>query len=337
LPRFGKVYQQIEADGYAITSKVYTTVEGEIPVVQAQSTGLAITELASTFDRLKPDWVVTVADRYETLATAIAASYLNIPLCHVQGGEVTGNIDEKVRHAVSKLADMHCVSTATSWQRLCRMGERPDRIFNTGCPSIDLVKEAVQTELTALPGGMGPKIRLSERFLVVLLHPTTTEYQEAQAQTEAVLKAVVASRLPAFWFRPNPDAGSGGVAKALQDFHEQHPGAPINFRNNIPPEDMVRLLARAACIVGNSSVAIRECSYLGTPALDLGTRQSGREHGPNVMRCDFRPNNIRDAIGRQVSHGPYRRSIMYGDGNAGPRIAALLATEPRTFTKRLEY
>ncbi|MCK6582172.1 MAG: UDP-N-acetylglucosamine 2-epimerase, partial [Anaerolineales bacterium] len=134
LDQYGNAIRYMEQDGFEISSKVYMVVEGENLTTMAKTTGLGLLELATTLDNLKPDVVVTIADRYETLATAIAASYMNIPLVHIQGGEVTGTIDEKVRHAVTKLADLHLVSTKKAADNVIRMGEYPDSVYITGCP-----------------------------------------------------------------------------------------------------------------------------------------------------------------------------------------------------------
>src|SRR6187397_229662 len=141
LDRYGNAVQSIERDGFPIAARVYMVLEGENLVTSAKSTGLGLGELATVFDNLKPDAVVTVADRYETLATAVAASYMNIPLVHVQGGEVTGSIDEKVRHAVTKLSNVHLVSTKLAAERVIRLGEEPAAVVVTGCPSIDIAAE----------------------------------------------------------------------------------------------------------------------------------------------------------------------------------------------------
>src|SRR5215813_14533494 len=138
LDRYGTAVDYIQSDGFALAAKVYMVLEGENPASMAKTTGLGLLELATVFDNLKPDVVVTVADRYETLATAVAASYMNIPVAHVQGGEVTGSIDEKVRHSVTKLADLHLVSTRKAADFVIRMGENPAAVHVTGCPSIDL-------------------------------------------------------------------------------------------------------------------------------------------------------------------------------------------------------
>src|SRR5687767_494496 len=186
LDRYGNAVKVIESDGFKITERVFMVLEGESPTSMAKTTGLGVLELATVFDNLKPDVVITVADRYETLATAVAASYMNLTLAHVQGGEVSGSIDEKVRHAVTKLSDLHFVSTKRAGERVTQMGEDPAAVYWTGCPSIDLAAEIVpDPQLTFDPikkyGGVGPPLDLSNRYIVVMQHPVTTEYQLARA------------------------------------------------------------------------------------------------------------------------------------------------------------
>src|SRR5512145_336352 len=205
LDRYGNAIQSIERDGFPIAARVYMVVEGENLVTSAKSTGLGLVELATVFDNLQPDAVVTVADRYETLATAVAASYMNIPVVHVQGGEVTGSIDEKVRHSVTKLSNLHLVSTKLARERVIRLGEEPETVVLTGCPSIDIAAEvAARPALDFDPfskyGGVGPQTDLSRGYLVVMQHPVTTEYDGARHQVEETLYAVRDFGLPVLWF-----------------------------------------------------------------------------------------------------------------------------------------
>jgi UDP-hydrolysing UDP-N-acetyl-D-glucosamine 2-epimerase len=263
-------FRRFERDGFPIAARVYMVLEGENLVTSAKSTGLGLVELATVFDNQKPDAVVTVADRYETLATAVAASYMNIPVVHVQGGEVTGSIDEKVRHAVTKLANLHLVSTELAAVRVKKLGEEPDTVIVTGCPSIDIAAEvAARPQMDFDPfekyGGVGPKTDLSKGYLVVMQHPVTTEYDEARQQVDETLYAVKDFGLPVLWFWPNVDAGSDGTSKGIRMFREQEDPANFHLFRNMYPEDFLRLLSNATAIVGNSSVAIRECSFLGVP------------------------------------------------------------------------
>jgi UDP-hydrolysing UDP-N-acetyl-D-glucosamine 2-epimerase len=342
LDRYGNAIQAIEHDGFHIAARVYMVLEGENLVTSAKSTGLGLVELATVLDNLRPDAVVTIADRYETLATAVAASYMNIPVVHVQGGEVTGSIDEKVRHAVTKLANLHLVSTKLAAERVNKLGEEAETIIVTGCPSIDIAAEvAACPRLDFDPfdryGGVGPKPDLSKGFLVVLQHPVTTEYDEARQQVDETLYAVKDFGLPVLWFWPNVDAGSDGTSKGIRIFREKEDPSNFHLFRNMFPEDFLRLLCNATAIVGNSSVAIRECSFLGVPAVNIGTRQLGRERGHNVVDVGHDRREIAAAIRAHIGRVKPERDLLYGDGKAGGRIADCLAAMKLTIEKRLTY
>ena len=342
LDRYGNAIQAIERDGFTISQRVYMVLEGENLVTSAKSTGIGLSELATVFDNLKPDAVVTIADRYETLATAVAASYMNIPVVHVQGGEVTGSIDEKVRHAVTKLANLHLVSTSLAAERVRRLGEEPDSIFVTGCPSIDIAAEVAERPAMDFDpfvkyGGVGPTTDLSRGYVVVMQHPVTTEYEEARQQVDETLYAVKNFGVPVLWFWPNVDAGSDGTSKGIRVFREKEDPPNFHLFRNMSPEDFLRLLCGATAIVGNSSVAIRECSYLGVPAVNIGSRQLGRERGQNVIDVDHDRKEISDAVQTHIKRGKPTRDLLYGDGKAGGRIADRLSKVELKIEKRLTY
>jgi UDP-hydrolysing UDP-N-acetyl-D-glucosamine 2-epimerase len=342
LDRYGNAIDAIVRDGFKPDHKVYMVLEGENLVTSAKSTGIGLSELATVFDNLRPDAVVTVADRYETLATAVAASYMNIPVVHVQGGEVTGSIDEKVRHSVTKLSNLHLVSTKLARERVIRLGEEPDTVVLTGCPSIDIAADvAARPELDFDPfekyGGVGPKTDLSSGYLVVMQHPVTTEYEEARRQVEETLYAVKDFGLPVIWFWPNADAGSDGTSKGIRVFREKEQPEDFHLFRNMYPEDFLRLLVHSTAIVGNSSVAIRECSFLGVPAVNIGSRQQGRERGRNVTDVEHDRTAIADAIHDHMRNGRMPADHLYGDGRAGARIAECLSRADLRIEKRLTY
>ncbi|MEZ4415117.1 MAG: UDP-N-acetylglucosamine 2-epimerase [Gemmatimonadota bacterium] len=343
LERYGPVVDVIRADGFEPDAVVYMVVEGENLVTTAKSTGLGVVELATIFDNLRPDVVVSVADRYETIATAIAASYLNIPVAHLQGGEVTGSIDEKVRHAVTKLSNLHFVSNEPAAERVLRMGEHPDTVFVTGCPSVDLARRVTAAAATPFDpfesyGGVGKRFDpTSEEYLVVMQHPVTTEYERALDEVMQTLLAIEALDMPTFWFWPNVDAGSDGISKGIRHFRETHDIPHTYFFKNLAPEDFLRLLAGASCLIGNSSVGIREGAYLGVPVVNIGNRQAGRDRAENVSDVGYRMDAILEAVRRQLAHGRFDSSSLYGDGTAGTRVAELLATRPLRTEKRIHY
>ncbi len=343
LYRFGEVIKILREDGFTANAVVHSIVEGETPTTMAKSTGLAIIELATQFDNLKPDVVLTVADRFETMATAIAASYMNIPLAHTQGGEITGSIDESVRHAISKLAHIHFPATERAREFLIRMGEDPRTVYLTGCPSIDLL---VETDLSLSPDlferykGVGATLDSSQPYIVVLQHPVTTEYGQGFAQINETLTAIrrIGDRgMQVVWLWPNVDAGSDDIAKGLRMFRERYHPAYVHFFRNFGPEDYARLINNSQCIVGNSSSGLREGAFLGVPCVNIGSRQHGRERAGNVRDVPYDADTIEASIESQLRHGRYERSLLVGDGTAGRQIADILAVAPLSIHKTISY
>lgn len=341
LGRYGNAVDYIERDGFTITEKVFMVLEGENRTAMAKTTGLGVMELANVFYKLQPDMVVTIADRFETIATSIAASYQNIPLVHIQGGEVTGNIDEKVRHANTKLADIHLVASESAKERVIKLGEAADTVYNTGCPSIDIakaVKEQPSLDFDPIQkyGGVGATIN-SENYLVVMQHPVTTEYDQAKTDVLKTLEVVHELDMPTFWFWPNVDAGSDGTSNGIRSFREKVNPTNIRFFKNMEPNDFLKLLINSNALIGNSSVGIRECAYLGVPVVNIGTRQHGRERGANVIDVSYEKEQIKNAILQQVKGTQHLGSPIYGTGDAGKKIADILADCPLRFHKTITY
>jgi UDP-hydrolysing UDP-N-acetyl-D-glucosamine 2-epimerase len=342
LGRYGNAVDYIESDGFSITEKVYMVLEGENPTSMAKTTGLGVMELSNVFYNLQPDIVITIADRFETLATSIAASYQNIMLAHIQGGEVTGNIDEKVRHANTKLADIHLVASESAKERVIKLGEDPNYVINTGCPSIDLAQEVLDNPgLDFNPyekyGGVGHEPDLSNGYLVVMQHPVTTEYKKARAHIEQTLKAIEECEVPVLWFWPNVDAGSDGTSTGIRAYREKNILNHVHFFKNMQPTDFLRILYNAKGLLGNSSVGIRECAFLGVPAINIGSRQFRRDRGNNVVEVDYSSAEIEKAINKIIHSPRPATSNIYGGGNAGEKIAEVLATIPLRFHKTITF
>lgn len=342
LERFGNAIDVLRADGFKADAIVRFIIEGENPTTMAKSTGLGLLELPTVFEMLEPDIVVTIADRFETISTAIAAAYMNIPVAHTQGGEISGSIDESVRHAVTKLAHLHFPATELSRHRVLAMGEDPAMVHNVGCPSIDLVAGVALGErrdaLAELNNrGSGTPIDPDAPFVLMMQHPVTTEYGQSLEQVNITLEAVVRQGVQALVFWPNVDAGSEQVAKGLRVFHERGRSAGFHFFRNLPPELFAKLLAHTSCMVGNSSSGLREGAFLGTPVVTVGSRQTNREHGANVVEVGHDSDAIAEAIEAQIRNGRYECDDMFGDGSAGVKIAAHLAGPIPPVQKRLHY
>lgn len=343
LDRFGSVVEVIQADGFKPDANVSMIIEGESPGTMAKSTGLGLLELPTLFDQLQPDVVITVGDRFETMATAIAAAYMNIPLAHTMGGEVSGSIDESVRHAVTKLAHIHFPASRPAAERIIRMGEDPETVHVVGCPRIDIVDEIARDDGHSLDEswleyeGVGGHVNLDEAFLLVAQYPVTSEYGQGEHQVTETLMALQQLEMPTIMLWPNADAGSEDVARGMRKFREHNRHDYIRFYKNFPVETFVRLMLRCACMVGNSSAAIREGAFQGVPAVNVGTRQTGRERGRNVIDVDHDRQQIADAVHRQLDEGRYPPDPIYGDGHAGQRIADILAACPLRIQKRITY
>lgn len=343
LDRFGSVVDVIERDGFTPDARVTMIVEGETPATMAKSTGLGLLELPTMFELLKPDVVITVGDRFETMATAVAGAYMNIPLAHTMGGEITGTIDESIRHAITKLAHVHFPANQQAANRIVRMGEDPEAVHVVGCPRIDMVAEVVANGGAALDGewleheGVGGQIEVDKPFLLVSQHPVTTEYGEGEEQITETLMALHELRMPTIMLWPNPDAGSDDVSRGMRKFRERCRPEYIRFYKNFPVETFVRLMKGAACLVGNSSAPIREGAFLGAPAVNIGSRQGGRDRGANVVDVPHDRKAIVESVHRQIAHGPYPVDHLYGDGQAGGRVADVLARVPLRVQKRIFY
>ncbi len=343
LNKYGKAIQVIEKDGFKIHDKIYSVMEGENLISTTKTTAIQLMELTSVFEKYKPDCVVTVADRFETLSTAIASAYMNIPLIHIQGGEVTGSIDEKVRHAITKLSDLHLVSNSKAKERVVKMGEHRKSVIVTGCPSIDLAKLAIKKK-PFLNNNMwnsynfvGEKFDITSDYLVLMQHPVTTHYKMNHSYMTNLLSAVKQLDINTLCFWPNPDAGSDGISNAIRTFREKKKINNFAFFKNFEPNDFIRLLNGAKCLVGNSSVGIRECSFLGLPVVNIGERQQLRERSKNVLDCSNKSNEILNSLNKQLKVKKYKSSRIYGDGSAGEKINKAIEAWDLTIKKSITY
>ncbi len=336
LDKYGDLTKLITKDGFKVNKKAYIVVEGGNPITMAKTTGLAVIELSSCFEDLKPDIVLTIADRYETMATAIAATYMNIQLAHTQGGEITGSIDESVRHAITKLAHIHFPATEASKKNLIRLGENRKFIFNTGCPAIDNLKNIKKIKVNDIPRGVGNKTDWSKKFLLVVQHPVTTEFNLSTSQINQTIKAIHKFNVQTVWLWPNIDAGSDLISKELRKYREKNKNHKIEFFKNFEIDHYNWILSKASCLVGNSSSFIREGSFFGTPAVIVGSRQKGREIGRNVILSKNDSNEIYKKIKIQFQR-KFKSEKIYGKGNAGNLISKYLFKIKPPIQKNLSF
>jgi UDP-hydrolysing UDP-N-acetyl-D-glucosamine 2-epimerase len=339
LERFDQPVQVVRQDGFTVNGEIYIELEGSTPSTMAKSVGFGVVEFASEFQRLKPDVVLLIGDRYEALSAAIAAAYMNLCVVHIQGGEVSGSIDESARHAMTKFAQFHFPSTRRSAEYIIRMGERPDTILGVGCPGSDIAREMDRRCSGELINsrGAGSPIDVKQPFLLVIFHPTTTEFGGERVQMEELIAALEEVKAQTVLLWPNIDAGSDHVSKAIRAFRELRRPAWLRTLINLPPEDYLKVLANTACAVGNSSSFVRDAGYFGTPVVLVGRRQEGRETDLHVTPVKPGKAEISRAIRQQLSHGRYPPSTLYGDGFVSTRIADALAAISPYIQKRLNF
>lgn len=292
-----------------------------------------ISSLSRHWNDSPPNAVMVIADRSETLGVAVASSLCQIPLIHLQGGEVSGSIDNKIRDANTKLADLHLTTNSLSKDRLLSLGERPSLIHIIGCPSIDLVVETLAKEsgfrVSDVPG-VGADIDNGDTFGIVMFHPDTLNETENMFWLGKIIEFVETSSHKWIWFWPNSDHGNTLISKELRRQRERGKLSNVRFVINLPPEDFILLANLSLAIVGNSSFGIREASFLGIPALNLGKRQSGRQVSKNVISIDEQANSDRMSEVYGVERSDVGVDTLYGDGTAGFLATQILAKwEPK--------
>ena len=343
VDKFGFISKSIIKDHFNISSDIHFFVDGDKPISMVKTTALGMIETSSVLENLKPDIVLTIGDRYETMATVISASYMNIPVAHTMGGEVSGTIDESVRHAITKLSHIHFPATAKAKRNIIKMGEDTNYVFNVGCPRIDLVKKSLNKEIVnfdkkVFANGVGESFDLNKRFLTVMQYPVTTEYKDSSEQILETLKGIYRFNLPILFFWPNPDSGTDKIAKKIRQWREKGLAKKTWFTKNLDHELFFHILNKTACLIGNTSSAIREGSFIGVPAVSVGTRQNSRERGKNIINATNDAEDIFKKISIQLKKNRKTlKSNLYGDGNSSKKIVKILEKTKIKIQKKLNY
>ena len=344
LEKYGRLGHLLNDIGVSVSRKLNFVVEGETPLSMVKTSGLALLEFGNVFAELRPDLVVVIADRFECLPISIAATYQNIKLVHIEGGEISGSIDESIRHAITKMSHVHFPATNDAGKRIAAMGECESSIHVVGATSLDVLAEQNLTDLSQFLDyqklyGIGPELSAKPgEYLVVIQHPVTTEYDENFANVVCTIEAVSRIGLEIFWILPNMDAGADLVNRAIRHRREaDNLKTRIRFFKSLPIEIYGPLLANSACLVGNSSSGIRESAFLGVPSVNIGTRQQGRERTENVIDVDYCTDKIVAAIETQISRGPLKPDYTFGDGRASEKIVKVLKAETTSIQKRNSY
>jgi UDP-N-acetylglucosamine 2-epimerase (non-hydrolysing)/GDP/UDP-N,N'-diacetylbacillosamine 2-epimerase (hydrolysing) len=325
LKEYGHSVDEIIRDGFTPAARVDMYVGGDSPTAWSKSLGVEIQGLAQVFDMLRPDLMLVAGDRAEILAATVAAAYMNIPVAHIQSGDLSGHIDGSARHAITKLAHIHLPSCEDSAERVRKLGEEPWRIFNVGAPQLDDVihgKKLGRDELARMF-----MVDFGKPVLLVIQHPVLAEVHLARKQMEETMAAVRDSGHQALVIYPNVDAAGREIISVI----EQYRDCPtIRAFRNLDREVFLSLLGAVSVLVGNSSVGILEAPSFKLPALDIGSRQTGRMRACNVITVpEFDRKTIRQALDRAL-HDPVFRSALdtcvnpYGDGNSSERICRIL-------------
>ena len=323
MKEFGYSYRLIEEDGFSIEHNTGVVQKDDTGFAMAEAFGQNVISIAEALATIKPDIMMVLTDLGHTLAGAIAASHLNIPVAHVHGGDVSGGIDELIRHATTKFSHIHFPASELSAERLRRMGEEPWRIFMFGAPGIDEIKNSKPIDKNDLSEKYG--LHPGETFVIVIQHPVTTE-EDVGNQIRETISALKELKIKAIIIYPNVDAGGRIIIKEYQALRSE---PYISMYKNIPRQDYLNLLKYASCMIGNSSSGIIEAPYFKLPVINIGTRQRNRQRAGNVIDVEYNRHQIVNAVKKAVSN-EFIKSLdditsPYGRGNAGEKMARVLA------------
>lgn len=327
LPDFGYSVEDIERDALNITDRIYMTLDGYTPATMVKSLGVLLLGVTDTLVRLRPDLVLVLGDRGESLMTAIAAAHMNIPVAHVQAGERSGNIDGLTRHAITRFAHVHFASGPEAAERLLRMGEEEFRIFTTGAPQLDELVNGNVASAEEVAGRF--ELDLGKPLVLVVQHPVTEEFGEGVEQMEETLEAVCEVQEQTVVIFPNTDAGSDDLRLLIERHHRPF----MRVERNVSRHLYGGLMRVASVLVGNSSSGLIEAPAFGLPAVNVGRRQRERARAANVIDVPYERRAIVEAIRRAMSP-EFRRGLegdespYLSDGRVSERIVEILRTIP---------
>jgi UDP-hydrolysing UDP-N-acetyl-D-glucosamine 2-epimerase len=328
--KFAHIKELLEKDGHANLYELHFNLEGNDTIVKAKTTGLGIIEFTTLFNHIKPDVVVVRGDRFEVLSATIAAAYMSIPVAHIEGGDLSGSIDESIRHAITKLSHIHFATNEPARKRILRLGENPQYVFNFGSPDVEVINKLSKKKqnLDLSETGSGAFIDPKKGYMMIMYHPDIADIKTVHENTRKLLKAVHDLNVPAIWFWPNFDAGAEDISHELRIFKDEVKGHKIRFMRYLGPRDFIWLLRNSLCLIGNSSAGIKECSFLGLPVVNIGKRQNKRLSAKNVITVSHDVLHIKKAIEKQIKKGRYPSSDMYFVKNTSKNIAKVIATVP---------
>lgn len=327
-PTYGSTYKIIENDPYDII-KLETLLSSDSLSGRSKSIGIQIMGLTDVVLREKPDWLLVLGDREESISTALVGTYMNIPIAHVCGGDrVVGNIDDSIRHAVTKLAHLHFPTTKENGERILKMGEEAWRIHVTGNPALDSIRKQPDLSYKYINEKLNTSLSAEKPFILLIKHPLSSEMEEAGEQMRITLEAVSELGLDTIITYPNSDAGSYDMIKIIDEFTKKYNF--INAYKTLPRDVFVNLQRKAALLLGNSSAGILEAPFLKLPVVNIGNRQKQRQHADNILYVPHNKELIKEAIRKAVNDENFKETCKncsnpYGDGYSGERIAQIIA------------
>lgn len=325
IPEFGYTVTEIEKDGYTIDARVDMHLSNDTGAGMCKSLGLGLIGITQAIESIQPDMILILGDRDEDLAGAIIGAHMNIPVAHIHGGEVTGTIDESIRHATTKFSHIHFAATEESKVRLLKLGEIEDYVFNVGSPGLDAILNREYSTRSELFNKFN--LDVSKKLIIVAQHPVTTQKEQAEDQMQQTMEAIKELGKQTLLIYPNADAGGREMISIIQQYENLD---FLTTYRNINFEDYLNLLKYADVMVGNSSSGIMEAPSYYLPVINLGTRQDGREQSNNILNVNHDKDLIKQAIETCLYDETFIQQVNecvnpYGDGKTGERIANILA------------
>ncbi len=324
---FGSTYKEIEKDGFHIAAKVDILSQEDTPEAVAYSTGQGLLQFTETLNRLKPDILVVLGDRYEILSAALAAMFLNIPIAHIHGGELTvGAVDDAIRHVVTKMSHYHFVATEPYQKRVIQMGEDPSRVFNFGAPGLDHISRSELFSKAEFEKGLD--FQFGKINFLVTFHPVTREIDGPEEAVKELLSAL--DEFPEakiIFTKSNADSGGRLIGELIDEYVKKNPGRS-NVFTSLGIQKYLSAAKYVDVVIGNSSSGLIEVPVVGTPTVNIGDRQQGRLLASSVVCCDVGKNSIIDAVNKALSdefqHRLPRIDCPYGQGDASYKIKEIL-------------
>ncbi|QNB48413.1 UDP-N-acetylglucosamine 2-epimerase (hydrolyzing) [Thermanaerosceptrum fracticalcis] len=326
-PEFGLTYQQILRDGFTIDAKIEMQMSSDTPVGITKSLGLGVIGFADALERLQPDLLVVLGDRYEIFAAVQAALIAKIPVGHIAGGDTTeGAIDEAIRHSITKMAHLHFVTNTTAYKRVRQMGENPEYIFNVGSPGLDQIQRLTLLDRLQLEAELGYTFR--EKNILVTFHPVTLDNQSPEEQFNELLHALdfFGENLGVVFTKTNSDTYGRVINYMIDAYTERHPNTKAY--TSLGQLKYLSLMAQVDAVVGNSSSGLYEAPSFRKPTVNIGDRQKGRLQASSVINCEPIQSAIIASIKEAFSRDCEGTINPYGDGHSSERILKILKNIP---------